>query len=64
MKCECRKRMAILTCIACQKILCSYCIQFGDHNCAQVETKLSKDRTLLTERLEKYATKPTKRLEL
>lgn len=64
MKCECKKRMAILTCVACQKILCSYCIQLSDHNCVHSDVKISKEKNILSEKLERYAVKPTKQIRI
>lgn len=49
------KRMAILTCVACQQKLCSYCIQLSDHECQKIDEKISKDREMFQTKLFKNA---------
>ncbi len=46
MKCDCKRRIAILTCVACHRMLCSYCIQFDDHSCTKLSEKIESDKEM------------------
>lgn len=60
MKCECKKRLAVLTCVACHKMLCTYCIQFSDHACTKVSEKIDADRKRMETSLLTSGTQPVK----
>lgn len=60
MKCACKKRLAVLTCVACNKMMCAYCIHFDDHACTKMSEKIATDRKQMEVSLLKNATPPVK----
>lgn len=51
MKCDCRRRPAILTCVACHGMFCTYCIQFSDHSCTKSKEKIASEKEKFRETL-------------